>query len=103
MATRKVEKTVPYVIVRTQNAGVFAGNLVEQGKETVILMNVRRIWYWKGAASLSQLAMEGVTCPQECKFSMPVIRQDLNQVIEIIYTTKEAEKNIREVPEWKII
>ena len=103
MTIKKANKkeTTKYVVVRTQNAGVFAGNLFLVGKEEVVLKNVRRIWYWKGAASLSQLAMEGVTCPNECKFSMPVENQHLFQVIEIIDTTKKAEANIKAVPEWK--
>lgn len=35
------------------------------------MTNARCLWYWDGAASLMQLAMEGVTAPQNCKFTMP--------------------------------
>jgi len=48
-----------YVIVRTYSAGVFAGTLVSREGREVTLADARRIWYWDGAASLSQLAMEG--------------------------------------------
>ena len=42
---------VPYVMVRTQSAGVFAGYLEDQKGKQVTLTKVRRIWYWEGAAS----------------------------------------------------
>jgi len=60
--TDKVAKSLKgkqYVIVRTYSAGVFAGYIDKRtGKEATIL-NARRLWYWDGAASLSQLAKEG--------------------------------------------
>ena len=43
-----------YVICRTYSAGVFAGYLESRNGQEVVLRNARRIWYWKGAASLSQ-------------------------------------------------
>lgn len=46
-----------YVIVRTYTAGAFAGELESRNGREVVLLNARRIWYWSGAASLSQLAM----------------------------------------------
>ncbi len=57
-----------YVICRTYSAGVFAGFLKERTGQEVVMVNARRLWYWDGAASLSQLAMEGVTKPENCKF-----------------------------------
>jgi hypothetical protein len=47
-----------YVIVRTARAGVFAGFLKAKTGMEATLVNVRRIWYWAGAASLSQLAVK---------------------------------------------
>ena len=43
-----------YKIVRTYSAGVFAGTLVSRNGKEVVLENARRLWYWAGAASLSQ-------------------------------------------------
>ena len=57
-----------YVIVRTYSAGVFAGYLEKRNGQEVILRQARRIWYWDGAASLSQLAEEGTKRPENCKF-----------------------------------
>ena len=90
-----------YVVVRTYSAGVHAGELVSQKGKEVTLKNSRRIWYWKGAASLSELAMSGVKCPNECKFSVPVTQIVLTEAIEIIDCSKNGEKNIRAVPEWR--
>lgn len=92
----------PFVIVRTHSAGVFAGNLRSRTGKEAVLTNAIRLWYWDGAASLSQLAMEGVTLPGNCKFSMPVKRVLLTEVIEILDVTDIAENNIKAVPSWKM-
>ena len=89
-----------YVIVRTYSAGVFAGYLKSRKGREVVLTNARRIWYWAGAASLSQLAMEGTSKPNQCKFPCAVDRVELLEVIEILDVTPIAEKSIREVPVW---
>lgn len=90
-----------YVIVRTYTAGVFAGNMESRNGQEVVLTNARRIWYWSGAASLSQLAMEGTSNPSGCKFPCEVNRVELLQAIEILDVTLKAEKSIKEVPIWK--
>ena len=91
-----------YYIVRADRAGVFAGNIKERNGSEVTMTNVRRIWYWDGAASLSQMAIEGVKKPENCKFTVTVPEMIILGVIEIIPCTDEAEKNIKGVPEWKI-
>lgn len=95
------EKTTNYVIVRTYSAGVFAGNLISRNGQEVVLEDARRLWYWAGAASLSQLAMTGTSRPNECKFPVAVSRVELMQAIEILEVSLEAEISIREVPVWK--
>ena len=89
-----------YVIVRTYRAGVFAGELVSRKGQEVVLENARRIWYWSGAASLSQLAMDGTSDPSNCKFPCEVKRIELLQAIEIIDVTLKAEASIKAVPVW---
>lgn len=63
-----------YVIIRTRSAGVFAGVLKSYKAGEAILNNARRIWYWSGAASLSQLAVDGTSKPHECRFPAPRLR-----------------------------
>jgi len=90
-----------YVIVRTYSAGVFAGYIKSRKGQEVVMTDARRIWYWSGAASLSQLAEEGTKDPANCKFPMAVKEIELLQVIEILTVSKAAEKSIKAVPEWK--
>ena len=90
-----------YVIVRTQSAGVFAGYLENRNGQEVVMRNARRIWYWAGAASLSQLAEEGTSKPQNCKFPCEVKRVELLQAIEILDCTEQARKSIQGVKTWK--
>jgi hypothetical protein len=92
-----------YCIIRTHTAGVFAGCLEDwDGGLIGVATNARRLWYWKGAASLSQLAMEGVKYPAECKFSVPVPRVSLTEIIEVIPCTQAAFDSIQGVQEWRV-
>ena len=89
-----------YVIVRTYSAGVFAGTLERREGREVTLMDARRIWYWSGAASLSELAVKGTQQPYSCKFPVAVPRVVLFEVIEILAVTPDARASIAAVPEW---
>lgn len=97
----KIEKERTY-IVRSTNAGVFFGNIKEKNGDEVTLTNCRRLWYWNGAASLSQLAAEGVKRPLDCKFSMTVDEITVLGVCEIIPCSLVADANIKEVPIWRV-
>lgn len=93
------------VIIRASRAGVFFGTLKDKqytpaGVE-VKLQNSRRIWYWSGAASLSQLATEGVKDPERCKFTVVVPSHIVEQVIEIIPCSEDAIKSIESVKVWR--
>lgn len=90
------------VIVRGTNSGVFFGTLAEKEGTEVVLKNCRRIWYWEGAASISQLAAEGTTKPNDCKFTMLVNSILITDVIEIIPCTEKAISSIEGVRVWKI-
>ena len=90
-----------YVIVRTYSAGVFAGYLKNRDGKEVTLLKARRLWYWDGEASLSQLAMEGVSKPQNCKFPCEVDEIELTEAVEIINCTEKSRKSIKGVDIWK--
>lgn len=89
-----------YVIVRTYSAGCFAGELEGRDGKEVTLVNARRLWYWAGAASLSELAQRGTSRPKDCKFPVAVSRVVLTEAIEIIDVTADARLSIEGVPEW---
>ena len=90
-----------YVIVRTYSAGVFAGYIKSRKGQEVVVEDARRLWYWDGAASLSQLSVEGTKKPNTCKFPIAVPSVTLLQVIEILPVSVAAEKSIRSVPVWQ--
>ena len=101
--SQKSEKIegLEYVIIRTYSAGVHAGYLKSQSGKEVVLINSRRLWKWSGANELCQMAMEGVSNPDGCKFSVPTIKLKLTEAIEILDTTEKARKSITGVKEWK--
>ena len=90
-----------YVIARTYSAGVFAGELVSREGKEVVLRNARRLWFWDGAASLSQLAVSGTSTPQNCKFPGAVSRVTLLDLIELLDVSPEGRQSIESVPLWK--
>ena len=90
-----------YYIIRSDKAGVFFAKIAERRGDEVDLTDCRRIWYWDGAASLSQLAMEGVSKPQNCKFTITVPAMTVLGVIEIIPCTDKAIESIKAVQEWR--
>lgn len=99
---KTAKKTDPYVIVRSQGAGVFAGELVSSDGGTVKLKNSRRLWYWSGAASLSELAVRGTSRPDQCKFPVTIPEHDVLNVLEILHCTPEARRSIEMVKEWSV-
>ena len=90
-----------YCIIRGKEFGVFAGTVEAVDGDRVLVKNSRRLWYWDGAASISQLALEGVKNPQNCKFTVSVETALLLNVIEIIPATEQAKHCIDGVRVWK--
>ena len=91
----------PWVVIRSRDAGVFMGQLVKEENGRVELLNSRRIYYWDGAATLSQLSQEGVKNVSNCKFPQEMPTQIVLGVCEIIPATSIAVKSIKKVPVWK--
>lgn len=87
-------------MVRTDRAGVFAGTLAALDGGEARLTEARRIWYWAGAATLSELATRGTSKPGACKFPAPVPEVYLAGVIECIPMTDEAVASLESVPVW---
>ena len=96
----KNKKNFGYKIVRTYSAGVFAGYLESRKGQEVVMRNARRIYKWAGAATLSQLAVDGPKKPDECMFPVAVDRVELLQAIEILDVTPKAQKAIEAVKVW---
>lgn len=96
---------MPCVLVRSYAAGVHFGYLAEEqftpSGKVVTLKKTRRVWYWDGAASLSQMALEGVKKPENCKFSVEIESNEIVNVIETIPLTEKAINNLYKVAIWK--
>lgn len=101
MEERKID-IGKYVICRTYSAGVFAGTLARRDGKEATLTGARRIWYWEGAASLSELAQRGTSAPARCKFPAPVDEVLLTEAVELLSVTPAAQKSIEEVPVWSM-
>ena len=101
-AKAKLVDGMEYCIVRTYSAGVFAGYFDRKSLEGQFgtVKNARRIWQWAGAASLSQLAQDGTSSPEHCKFPCEVDEVILTDIIEVIPCTEKAKKSIDGVKVW---
>ncbi len=88
-------------MVRAETAGVFYGTVSKiQGSE-IIIDKARRVWYWEGAASLSQLATDGTSKPENCRFPCVVSQVYLDKVCEIIPMTDKAILSLNGVSVWR--
>lgn len=87
-------------IIRCDRAGVFYAEIAERRGDEADLVNVRRLHYWTGAASLSQVAMDGIG--NGSRLTMTVPKMTVLGVIEVIPCSDVACKNLDGVMEWKI-
>ena len=80
------------VIVRTYSAGVHFGYLAARNGREVQLERSRRIWRWRGANTLSEVALHGIDHTYS-RVSEPA-NVLLLECIEIIPCAPEAVKKI---------
>ena len=91
-----------YYIIRGDRSGVFFGHIAHREGREVTITECRRLWYWAGAASLSQMAAEGVKRPSDCNFTVTVDELVILDAIELIPATDAAADNIKAVPVWRV-
>lgn len=82
-----------FVIVRTYSAGVHCGELVKRSGKDVVLTNARRIWRWRGANTLHELALRGAA-KEWTRISEPVAEITLTEAVEIIACSEAARVNL---------
>lgn len=90
-----------YYIVRCDRSGVFFGQITKREGSEVTLTNCQQLWRWDGACSVSQIALEGVKKPNDCKFTVVVDELLVLDAIEILTCTDAAVQNIKSVGIWK--
>ena len=91
-----------YYIVRCDRAGVFFGRITDRRGNEVDMADVRKVWYWSGAAAVEQLAMDGVKNPEACRITVEVPQMTVMEAIQIIPCTDEATECLRSVALWKM-
>ena len=75
-----------FCVIRTHSAGVHTGvveNVSADGK-IVTLRDARRIWRWRGANTLNEIALRGVHLTEHTRISEPVNRLTVTECIEKI-------------------
>ena len=88
-------------LVRCDRSGVFYGEIERKDGQEITMRTVWCIWYWNGAASLLQMAKDGVKVPGDCKFTVYVDELTVLDAIEILPCTDAAVASIEGVREWK--
>lgn len=78
------KKSKNLVIVRTYSAGVHVGYLESHDQKVVVLSDACRIWRWRGANTLHELALRGPNRSQFSRISERVPSITLTEAIEII-------------------
>lgn len=106
MTTRKrAPKKQEYVIARCKDAGVHAGYLVSTNEHHTVLRDSRRIWYWTGAASLSEIAVYGIRKDKisGCKIGAKEIKKRLrdSDICELTVCCDAGRESLEGAPEWR--
>jgi hypothetical protein len=91
--------STPYVVVRTYSAGVHVGHLAKQSADgkRVELADARRIWSWRGANTLHEMALRGVAAGSRVSDKVSAIT--LTEAIEVIQCAPEGQKAL-EAASW---
>lgn len=90
----------PKYIVRTDNGGIFYGKIKSRIGTKTEMNDVRKLWYWAGAVTLSQLAVDGPVRPEECRFTRYISEITVIDTIEIIPCSLKAIELIESVKDW---
>lgn len=92
-------ETNQFYIVRSDRAGVFFGQIKEKKDNSIVMTNVRKIFYWDGAAAIEQIAISGVD--SKSKLTVVVPEMEIERWIQIIPCSKAATTNLQNQKEWK--
>ena len=90
-----------FYIVRANEAGVFFGKIESRTEHEVVMTDVRKIYYWKGACAVEELAVNGTKCPNECKLTVIVPRMFIANPIQIIPCSDKATDILSRIQIWK--
>lgn len=86
-----------HCVVRTYSAGVHLGVVVSRDGKVVQLKDARRLWTWRGAFTLSEVATTGVS--KGSRISAPVPLIELTEAIEFTPTSEAARASFDSIHE----
>jgi hypothetical protein len=88
----------PASIIRTKNAGVFFGYVKSRSVQgeypSFVVDHCRRIWSWKGAKTISEIATNGLDIAGS-NVAVPTDNHEVNGVLENVPCTAKAEACLR--------
>ena len=94
-----MKESEQYYIVRSDRAGVFFGQIKKRNPNSIVMTNVRKIFYWDGAAAVEQIAIDGVN--GNSKLTVVVAEMEIERAIQIIPCSEKSVKNLKGQKEWK--
>ena len=102
-SSRKDDMIGKKVLIRADRAGVFFGTLIAKEYTAVgaivCLRESRRLHYWEGAASLSQVSQDGI---KQGRVAMIEPIKEIVGVIEVTPLSDAAIANLENQPVWKV-
>lgn len=92
--------TTKIFIVRSKYAGVNVGEIVKRYGTEVTLSGSHKVWRWRGANTLHELAAKGSSMTDYTRISERAPGEvTLTEVIEVIECSAEGGENLRK-PRW---
>ena len=88
------------VIARIERAGVFMGVLDYIDGDIVRLKDVRRIYYWEGALSVTDMAVNGIRRGR-VTVAVGVAEFNRGELIEINECTEKAVERFKAIAPWR--
>jgi hypothetical protein len=84
------------VVVRTYSAGVHVGTLSEREGKEALLVDTRRIWRWRGANTINEIATRGIDAATSgyTRVSESSHQNLLTEAIEIVPMTPQAWESV---------
>ena len=88
------------IIARIDRAGVFHGVLEHKDAETTRLSKVRRIYYWEGPISVTDMSVVGVRAGSKVTLPAMEVEFQTASVVELIACDKKASEAIEAITPW---
>lgn len=92
-------------LVRSYASGVHFGEVIDEfftaAGKVVILKDSRRIHYWSGAASLTQIANDGIKNKDSSRLTQILPEIEVVNVCETIPISEKAIKQLESHPIWQ--